>query len=509
MATTISSTSNSSTTTSTTKAATTASINTQAAQQLLTSLGSGSGVDTASLVTSLVGAQFDARKAQITAKSDTLTTQISSVATLKNMMSDFTKALESLVKGGTLTTQPVSSNANVLTATALPGAALAGMTASVQVSQLAAAQTAVSASSFASSSATVGTGTLTLKLGTGNYDANGQLTDVTSPDANGDGAQDSISIDITDGSLSGIASAINAKKAGVTASVITNADGSAYLALKGTSGASQAFSITSSSTSGDLSRIDVGGSATGMSVNQTAKNAKLTVDGVAVERGTNEINDLLTGVKLSLTGTSPTAVGLTTSTPTSALTNAVKDLVDTYNQIIASVKEQTDPINGPLRADPAAKNLLRSLQGLTNKVLLPNAATGTPNTLSGIGVRTNKDGTLEVDDTALNKAMAATPEAIEAMFAQTTAAGTGINSVMQSLQLSTSSTVYGLGASTTKYRQSQAELSTQQDKIADQATRLTTRLTQQFASMNSRVSAYKSTQAFMTQQIDNWTKSTG
>ena len=36
--------------------------------------------------------------------------------------------------------------------------------------------------------------------------------------------------------------------------------------------------------------------------------------------------------------------------------------------------------------------------------------------------------------------------------------------------------------------------------------RLRTRMTQQFAAMDSRVAAYKSTQAFLTQQIDIWTK---
>ena len=37
-----------------------------------------------------------------------------------------------------------------------------------------------------------------------------------------------------------------------------------------------------------------------------------------------------------------------------------------------------------------------------------------------------------------------------------------------------------------------------------QAAQMTTRLTQQFASMDSRVAAYKSTLSFLQQQVDAW-----
>lgn len=72
------------------------------------SLNSGSGVDTSSLVTSLVNAQFATKVAALQAKSDALTTKISDVSTLKGQISDFAGALESLVKGGTLVSQPAS-----------------------------------------------------------------------------------------------------------------------------------------------------------------------------------------------------------------------------------------------------------------------------------------------------------------------------------------------------------------------------------------------------------------
>lgn len=477
------------------------SLTSQAATALLSSLETGSGVDTASLVTSLVQAQFAAKTAQLTAKYDTLTAQISGVSTLKNTITDFTKALEQLVKGGTLGSQPLSSNTDVLTAEAIPGAKVAGTSASIKVNQLATQQTAVSAAPFASASATVGEGTLTLSIGTGTYNASDGLTGVTG------GTSIAIEIGAGNSSLAGIAAAINAKKAGVTASVVTDADGTAYLSLKGATGAAKAFTLSATSTSGDLSKLTVGGASAGAKITQTAANAKLTVDGVAVERGSNEISDLVEGVKLTLTGTSTLPATLTASTPTAALSTAVNDFVDTYNQVMAVVKEQTDPITGELRADPAAKNLLRSLQDLTSRVLLPNAADGTPATLASIGIRTNRDGSLQVDDNALAAALRDQPDAVEAMFSYSTTSATGLYSAMQSVQLNATSTIYGLGASATRYAEQQGDVAEAQDKIAGKSDSMTTRLTQQFSSMNARVAAYKSTQAYLKQQIDAWNNS--
>lgn len=480
-----------------------ASITSTAAQSLLTSLDAGSGIDTASLVTSLVQAQFATKTAQLKSQTDTITSQISAVSSLKNTISDFADAVSNLVKGGTLQSQPVVSNSAVMSASAISGAKLTGVTANITVSQLATSQTAVSKTAFASAATTIGTGTLTLKLGTASYNADGTMASFTK------GAADAIDITIDDSnsSLTGIAAAINAKKAGVTASVVTDQNGTAYLSLKGATGAAQAFTLEAATSTGDLSKVAVGPGATAMAVTSQAKNAKLSVDGVAVERASNEISDLVAGVKLTLSGTSTLPVSLTTTQPTAALTNAVNDFVETYNGVIAAVKEQTDPITGVLRADPGAKTLLQGLQALVSKTLLPNASGGEPATLAAIGVRTNRDGTLQVDATQLSKAMADYPDQIEAMFAFTTTSGTGLNTAMASLKLNATSTLYGLGASTTRYTEAKTRVADQQDEITTKSDSMTKRLTQQFASMNSKLSAYKSTQSYLKQQIDAWTKS--
>ncbi len=509
MTTTTSATSGTTPTPTPTATKSTANVVTSATNSLLTSLGTGSGVDTTSLVTSLVDAQFAAKKGQLSSKLDTITSQISAVSTLKSNITDFTKALETLVKSGTLASQPVVSNMGVLSATALTGAKLSGLNSTIKVNQLATAQTAVSAKVQTPGTKTFSSGTLTLTTGTATYRQNPNVNDKPVPDTMtglSGGKSFSITIDSTNNTLSGIAAAINAKNTGVTASVVSDADGGAYLSLKGPTGAAQAFSMTADKADSDLATLDVGlGASTKsqMSISSKSQNAQLTMDGVPVERATNEISDLIAGAKLNLSSVGTTT--LTSSRPTTAITNAVSDFVETYNGIVQTIKDQTDPITGVLRADPAAKNLLRSLQGLTSKVLSDTAIPGAPNTLAAIGVRTTRQGLLEIDDATLTSVMTKNPDAVESIFSY--GGSSGLYAAMQSLQFNATSSIYGLGASNTNYLKSRATVTDAQDKLTDQAASMTTRLTQQFSSMNAKVSAYKSTQSFMQQQIDQWSKS--
>jgi len=453
-----------------------------ATQALLKGLSAGSGVDTGTLVTSLVSAQFAARTAALKTKSDTITAQISGVGTLKSTMTGFSTALANLVKGGSLQTQPTSSNAAILSATAQSGAKLSGLSSSITVTRLATGQVARTTTPVAAADRTtsLNTGALTLTIG-------GKDT----------------AIDVGDGSIDAIAAGINASKTGVTASVVTDANGGAYLSVKGATGSANAFTLKGEK--GDA--LDIGGStATKTSLVSTAQNAQLTVDGIAVERPSNTVSDLVTGVTLQLNGISTAPVSLTSTPPTDALTQAVNDVVTTYNEVLKTITEQTDPITGNLRADPAAKSLLRSLQALVSKPLVGGAIAGLPRSLSEIGVATNTDGTLRVDSALLAKQLAANPDTVEAMFAPSGTNALGLSATLTALTTSATSTLTGLGASTVRYTAAEADVAKQQDKVTDQSAQLTTRLTQQYASMNSRVSAYKSTQTFLTNQIAAWNK---
>ena len=120
------------------------------------------------------------------------------------------------------------------------------------------------------------------------------------------------------------------------------------------------------------------------------------------------------------------------------------------------------------------------------------------------GARTTRQGLLEIDDATLTSVMTNNADAVEAIFSY--GGSSGLYAAMQSLQFNATSSIYGLGASNTSYLKSRASVTDAQDKLTDQAASMTTRLTQQFSSMNAKVSTYKSTQSFLQQQIDQWSK---
>jgi len=485
------------TTTSTTSSTSAASSN-SATASIIKTLNAGSGIDTASLVTSLVQAEFAAKTDSLQTQTDSLTAQISAVGQLQSGITSFSQALQSLINGGTLSTQPTVSDGSILSATTLSGAQLSNLSAQVEVTRLASAQSVATAASFASTSATVGTGNLTLTFGTATV-ADGAMTDFTA----GSAAPITIAIDSDHSSVAGIAGAINAAKAGVTASVVTDADGTARLVLKGGTGSARAFTLSGDTP--ELQQLDAGVGASATVINSAALNAQLKYDGVAVERATNTVSDLVPGVKLNLlTAAVGKPVTLGSSTPTDALSQAVGDFVDTYNSFIAMVTSDTDAATGSLRQDTAVQAMQRQLQALTG-VDLTGDTSGAPTTLAQIGVVTNRDGTLSVNNTQLAAALNAHPEAVEAMFRNgSTATGGGLGGALTAISTAAGSATYGLAASTARYKAQQSDVTDQQTDLQSQEDTMTTRLTTQFSNMDAAVAAYKSTQTFLQQQIDAW-----
>nr|WP_217352737.1 flagellar filament capping protein FliD [Sphingomonas sp. ID1715] len=461
-------------------------------------MGAGSGIDTKALVSSLVDAQFAAKTQALTARKETLTAQISALAQLKSGLTGFSAALGNLISGGSLSTQPVSSDTSTLGVSLLPGASITGLSANVEVRQLATAQV-VNSAPVADSSAAFGKGTLTITLGALTYSGN-TPTGFT-PKA---GATP-VAVVIGDGqnSLQGIADAINAAKAGVTASVLTDATGS-RLVVKGATGAEQAFTIgvTEDASAPGLSALAFDTGSQTMSLTRKSVDALVALDGVEVRRPGNSISDLLTGVKLDLVKAAPgQTITIGTSAPTAALSQAVADIVETYNQLIGIAKTETNTTDGVLRNDSGARELMRQLGGLTNRNLNSSAAVGEPSTLGELGVRTNRDGTLTLDTAQLQSALSKNGAAVERMLT------VGLGSALRQISIALTAPTGPLTASQTGYNRLQTAIAKEQEKIEADTTTLRDRLTRQFSGMDARVSAYKATQSFLDQQIKSWTRS--
>lgn len=468
-----------------------------AIESIAKTLGTGSGIDITSLVDQLVEATYANQSHTLETRGDTLTAQISKVGELKSNISDFASALASLTASGSLATQPTSSNSGILTVARLPGADLSGLSATMEVRQLAQGQVS-SSQLFAGGGATdIGTGTLTLTFGTATI-AGGAMSAFTP----GAAASIDIAIDSSHSSLTGIADAINARKAGITASVLSDTSG-ARLVLKSATGASQAFTLSGT---GGLSALDIGPGATASTINSAAQDARVALDGVEAKYPTNSISSMIPGARIDLvSATAGTTVSIGAAAPTSAISQAITNFVDTYNQVYKAVQAAVDPVSGPLRGDPAAKDLLNKLKQLSLTQLVPGASDDVPSRLADIGVKTNRDGTLSVDTGRLSKVLTSYPDDVEAIFAESA----GLTKALSTIAASATSAKSGLGASADNYGKAQAKLEDDKARLATQTENLRERMTQQFAAMDAKVAAYKSTQSFIQQQVAAWNANNG
>lgn len=367
-------------------------------------LGIGSGLDIKSMVTDLAAAAKGPKEALLAKREEANAAKVSTLASISNAIDSFAVALSGLISGGSLFSQPTLSDSGIFTATATPGARLGELSASIEVVQLAQAQT-VSSVSFANRADSVGHGELTITTANGNF---------------------VVTIDESNDSLDGLARAISASGAGVTANVVTGVDG-ARLVVKGATGEANAFTLSvPGGTSSGLERFAFGPSVTGgMTQAQTAQDAIVVVDGVQVRRATNSFNDLIDGVQIDLTRAAPgQTVAMGVSRPTAAIGQAVQDFVAAYNELMTMIAEATkastftkgvvDSAGGALRGDIGLREMQRQLSQLSSMALVSQGSG--PKTLAEIGVRTNRDGTLGVNMAQLQQALANDPDGVEALF---------------------------------------------------------------------------------------------
>ena len=449
----------------------------------------------AALANNLAVAQFSARTDRLTAKSEKLNTQISSASNIKSMLLSLSSSLGDRVRIGDLSPQPSVSNASVATA-ALSGTRTPKGSYSLEVTSLAKGQTLAS-SAFASSSTTVGAGTLTLRFGT-----------VSGSSFTEDTSHSATNITVAAGAtLSDVAAAINGSGAGVTAYVAQTVDG-AQLVMKGKDGAANGFVLEATEDSGSPGLSDLAwspGSASGQLL-AGASNAAYKIDGLSMTSPSNTVSEAIPGVKLNLTATnvgSPTTVSF--NDPSTVITDAMNDLVAALNEIAGAVKTATDPLTGDLRTDGGARKLRNSLAQLAGTTVMPNA-TGAAKTLADLGVSTQRDGTYVLDTTRLASTLAKDPDGVSAMF---TNGIYGVYATVDKLYRSAGSTTDpgSLGGSISRYTSQLKKVSEDQSDLVEDQEKLRSSLAARFAVSDNRISQSKSTLTFIQNQIAAWNKS--
>lgn len=442
------------------------------------SLGFGSGIDTKQLVTDLAAASREPKVARITTLAKQNNAQISALAQAKSDLDGFADSLGQMVSDGTLRSTPTVSDDSVLGATARAGMTADSFSATVEVTQLARAQTVYSGI-VADKSAAIGQGTMTLTVG---------------------GVARTITIGATNDSLDGLANAINASGAGVTASIVAD-DGGYRMILKGPTGEANSFTLDTATPALTGFAYGAGG---GMTLGQSAANAQFTIDGVAFSRASNIVDDVVPGMSLTLKKAAPgQPVDIGASRPLDIIKQTVGDFVSVYNQMKASLSSAGSQSG----ATAGLRELERELQALVGKVLTSH---GSINKLTDIGISTTRDGLLSLDSAKLEKALAADAGAVEALFnprrdaTHTETSDPGIAFALDAIRdkaVATDGVIDRVSKSLAAKKESLAETL---EKIELREDAYEARLEKQFGGLDAKLAAFKATQSYLEQQIEMW-----
>jgi flagellar hook-associated protein 2 len=390
----------------------------------ITSTGLGSGLDINGLVSQLMAIESQPLT-QMDTKEANYQAQLAAYGQVKSALSGFQAAVTGLQSASSF--QSVAANSadtSVYTASAssiaIPG------NYSIEVTQLAQSQKLTS-SAFATVNDVIGTGTLSFQFGTD--DGMGGFT------VNSAKAAQNVTIDAAHNTLSGVRDAINAANIGVSASLINDGTGYKLSLTSNDTGAANSLKITvnndSSGTNVDntgLSQFayDPAGSAgNGKNLTQTvaAQNALLNVDGInGISKSSNIVTDVVQGVTLTLLKKSASGVPatLTVSSDATSVQSSVNKFVSAYNDL-------NKTLSGLTAYDPKTKqgailqgdSTIASIQRQLRSMLTANVAglNGNYKLLSDIGISFQVDGTLALDSTKLQKALASNVSDIAGIFA--------------------------------------------------------------------------------------------
>lgn len=359
--------------------------------------GIGSGIDIDAIVKASVAAERAPKDSQLARLTTKTTTQITSLGTFKSALGEFQTAAKNLNDASLFgTRKATSSDAARVTASAEKTASTG--TYRVEVTQLASASKIASGSVSGDSSSTFASGgTLSIALG-----------------------DDSFDVDVAAGAtLKDIRDAINTKlgEKGISANIVSDPAGGTSQLVLSSSKTGAGNDLTLAATGADLQ-----GLVTDMpAALSEAQNAKFKIDGLALESATNEVSGSIEGVTFTLAKAEEgVRTTLTVGENTSAVKDSLKKFVDAYNKLITttnsltsvvSVGEGKEPLVGGLVGDSSVRNVLSGLRSELTSISAGQSGDAF-RALADLGITTQKDGKLAIDDTKLTAALESNYDAV-------------------------------------------------------------------------------------------------
>ena len=356
--------------------------------------GVGSGLDIQGLVSQLVAAERAPQAQRLSRIESSARAQLSSLGNISSVLAQLKTAASAFGTASGFGARTVSlSTTTYLSATAGPQAQQGSY--EIEVVSLARAGK-LSSTPQATAGTSLGSGSLTLNVGSANFTVNAGGDPIT---------------------LEGLRDAINnaSDNAGVSASLVTTDDGVRLVLTGRETGSAKALSISGT---GDLAAF-----ATAFTVNATAANAQVRVDGNLASSSTNTFASVIPGVSFTATKseTDPatTRTTLTVGRDDGAARKQAEAFVTAVNSVLSTVKVATlaNPDTGvtsPLTGDALPRSLVSQLRNAIG-ASVPGQPVGFES-LNSVGITFQADGSLKLDAARFDAAMNANPQAVAKLF---------------------------------------------------------------------------------------------
>ena len=207
---------------------------------------------------------------------------------------------------------------------------------------------------------------------------------------------------------------------GVNANIINKGDGTYSLLVRTDTGVNNAIRLTVSEASGDagLSTFDTT-SDNANHQTSAATDASVIVDGVTITRETNDIDDLFDGYSLNLSSTTTSSFRVSSALDkTTALSNLTA-FIESINIVRTKLNDFTK--SGSETEDKGVLFGNVALNAIKNRInsILTGEIKGFGSSslyLSELGVRTNVDGTLTINEDTFNSQLDLNSKVFDAIF---------------------------------------------------------------------------------------------
>jgi flagellar hook-associated protein 2 len=470
----------------------------------ISSPGIGSGLDIQSIVKQMLSLE-QRPLTQLQNQATATRAQLSAFGQLQSQVANLQDQASRLASPGLWNTLAATSSNSAAVSASVTSAATP-TSFSVQVAQLAGAQ------STASATITQGTdlsGKLTISLGQwSGVDLDPATTDNPLFEEKADTLSVDIDIEPSD-SLAAIASKINSADAGVSATVLRDSTGERLLFRSSSTGEVNGFRITAEPEDGSSLQAlayDPENAINNSALTVLAQDTVASVNGVEIRSASNRFEGVVTGVNLVVSQvTAPgTPVEVSVRNDTAGVRSAIRNFVESYNALSGALSEMTKydaatKTAGSLQGDSTAVGLQNALRRLVSS---NTGSAGEIGSLSAIGISFSKTGALAIDDDKLNTALNQ-PAALK-NFLMGEGDAPGLAAQVRDFARG----IVGIGGSLSSRNSSlQASIdrnNREQDRVKDRLVRVEERLLKQYSTLDANISQLTALNNYVAQQVTTW-----